>query len=168
MNDLGTGSASRARRPPRVGIARRGPRASRARGCYTTGTLIEWSRIGVLCAVALSLTAAEARARDAGADDASAEAPQASNIVDFTDDEGIAGGEELTAAPPEPLEHESLLPDRFRGPGEPAPASAPPVSRGKRGCGGCRVDTGDSAGAWLWLGGVGLALAVRRRRGARR
>lgn len=139
-------------------------RAASSNGCYTVGAMVgPWFAMLSLVAVASSASA------DAGAVDASVAGNDAAvageaSIVDFTDDEGIAGGEEMTAAPPEPLEHESLLPERFRGPAHAPPAPSRTVTPGKRGCGGCAVGDLGGAPGWIALALLALSWAARRRR----
>lgn len=124
----------------------------------------------------LSASTIDAGAPDAGALDAGAAALDAGSgtpasstaVVDFTDDEGIAGGDELTSAPPEPLEHESLLPERYRDEAVAPPAPAQPKPPRKRGCGGCGVARGDGAAGGLAFAALALVCATLARRRAGR
>jgi len=95
----------------------------------------------------------------AGADVGAAPSTPTAGVIDFTDEEGIAGGEELTGAPLQPLEHESLLPDRYRGRADAGPALVAPAGPRKRGCGGCSTGRGAASASLLLF----VALGWRRR-----
>jgi len=118
--------------------------------------------------IALLLVLSEpALAQDAGADGGTdADAAPAAGVVDFTDD-GLAGGEELSSPSLQPLKHESLLPDRYRGRTDAGPAPARPPSPRGRGCAGCEIGSDSSVPPdVLWLAAV-AALGLRRKQGTK-
>jgi MYXO-CTERM domain-containing protein len=111
------------------------------------------------------LVPAAAWAADAGPTDAGPARGGATNVIDFSGDEADPLGDEITVRDPAPLEHESLLPERYHDkPAAPAETNAPePESRRGRGCAGCAA--GDAGGPpWWGFAAAWLVAALRRRR----
>lgn len=112
----------------------------------------------VLCLCLLALSG-PAHATDAGVPADAAWVPTRTagddTVIDFSDEEAMGAGEMVVGEDPTPVEHDTLMPERYQRGLDQHPGEVE-----DRGCAGCA----GGAGAGPWLALAGLALLCTRRR----